>query len=181
MINTVCVVNNNNKPITVNGFNWNEPVRAANLSLPTVTGSGSSDELKRLHPSGQATLSGRTTAVRTGGETRLGGSGHTFSSAFFPSFPSSDFSSSANLTRLVLISQVGRSAGESWDNIMKELMQFIQWNCLWLMQTSLHTTPACFRQDQYCLWADRTQWRDSSALKKKKKKLTTFITNICSR
>lgn len=148
MINTVCVINNINRMISVDGFSWKEQVRAANLSLPTVTGSGSSDGLKRSHPSGQVTLSGRTTAVRTGGGTRLGGSGHTFSSALFPSFPSSDFSSSANLTRLVLISQVGRSAGESWDNIMKELMQFIQCNGLWLLCMShLHvlgrTSTAC--------------------------------------
>lgn len=72
-----------------------------------MTGSGSSDELKRLHPSGQATRLGRTKAVRIGGVTRFGGSGHTISSFAFSVFSSS----SANLMRFVLISEVGSSAG----------------------------------------------------------------------
>lgn len=95
-------------------------VTAAYLSLLTVTGSGSSDELKRVHPSGHVTPLGRTKAARTGGETRCGGSGHTFSSALFSSSPFSDVSSSANLTRFVLMSEVGSPAGESRSKIMNE-------------------------------------------------------------
>ncbi len=93
-----------------------------------MTGSGSSDGLKRLHLSGQVTPLGRTKAVRIGGVTRLGGSGHTFTSArsfssafsvffFFPS------SSSANLMRFVLISEVGSSAGGRSDEIFYEAVK----------------------------------------------------------
>lgn len=75
-------------------------------------GLGSSDELKRLQPPGQATPSGSTTAVRIGGVTRVIGCGHTISSVLSTSFPLSNISSSANLMRLVLTSEVGRSAAE---------------------------------------------------------------------
>lgn len=81
-------------------------LRKFSLSLLTMTASGPSDELKREHPSGQATPSGRTKAVRIGGVTLFGGSGHSFSSTLFSS------SSSANLMRFVLISEVGSSAAE---------------------------------------------------------------------
>lgn len=82
-----------------------------------MSGSGSPDELKRSHPPGQVTPLGRTKEARTGGETRFGGSGHTFSSALFSSSPFSDRSSSANLMRFVLISEVGSSAGERRNKI----------------------------------------------------------------
>lgn len=103
------------KLITLTNVNWNEPVPATApyLSLLTMTGSGSSDDLKHLHPSGQATPLGRIAAVRTGGATRFGGSGHTFASTLFSSISFSVFSSSsANLMRFVLISEFGSSAGE---------------------------------------------------------------------
>lgn len=34
-----------------------------------------------------------------------------------------------------------------------------------LRKNNVGVIPACLRQDQYCRWAARTQWRDSSALK----------------
>lgn len=113
MINSSCV--NNKKSIIMNNVNWDEPSpnTAPYLSLLTMTASGPSDELKREHPSGQATPSGRTKAVRIGGVTLFGGSGHSFSSTLFSSSPFSNLSSSsANLMRFVLISEVGSSAGE---------------------------------------------------------------------
>lgn len=90
------------------------------LSVLSVSGWRSSDEPKGLHPSGQATPSGSTAAVRTAGVRRFGGSGQTFSSVLSSSSPSAlstDFSSSsASLMRLVLISRVGRSAGGKSDH-----------------------------------------------------------------
>lgn len=80
------------------------------LRLLTISWWGSSDELKRLHPSGQAKASGSTTAVRMGGATRFKGCGHTIFSALISSSPLS--SVSCNLIRLVLISEVGGSAAE---------------------------------------------------------------------
>lgn len=105
--------------------NVTERITALYLSLLTMTGSGSSDELKRLHPSGQATPSGRSKAVRTGGATRFGGSGHASSSALSSSSTFSNLSSpsspsSANLMRFVLMSEVGSSAGERSHEIFYE-------------------------------------------------------------
>lgn len=79
------------------------------LSLLTVTGSRSSVELKRWHPSGQLTPSGRIKAARMGGQTRFWGSGHTFSSLTV----SPTAFSLASLAHFVLISEVGNSAEES--------------------------------------------------------------------
>lgn len=89
---------------------------SAYLSFWTTSGSGSSDKLKCLHLSGQATPSGSTTAVRVGGVTRFTGCGHTIAAMSFSFSTSSNFSSSsssANLIRLVLMSEVGRSAAEN--------------------------------------------------------------------
>lgn len=41
----------------------------------------------------------------------------------------------------------------------------------------MHISPACLRQDQYGRWADRTQWRDSSALKAEKFSYLFYDTN----
>lgn len=83
------------------------------LSLLTVAGSGSSDRLKRSHPSGHVTPSGRTEAARTGGGTRCGGAGHFIASALSSFLPVCGLSSSVNLAHLVLMSQAGSSAGET--------------------------------------------------------------------
>lgn len=121
-----------------------------------MTGSGSSDELKRLHPSGQATPSGRSKAVRTGGATRFGGSGHDSSSALSSSSTFSNLSSSspssANLMRFVLMSEVGSSAGERSHEIFYEYKS----NRMIKKTKSIHKIllviiPACLREDQYCL------------------------------
>lgn len=108
-------------------MNWNEPQQPTYpyLNLLAKSGSRSSEKLKRSHPSGQATSSGSTKAAHTGGVTRFGGSGHTFSSASFSSSPpfSVVSSPSPNLIRLVLMVEAGRSAEEGSDCF--ETMSFI--------------------------------------------------------
>lgn len=81
-----------------------------------MAGSGSSDKVKSLHPSGQVTPSGRTEAARTGGETRCGGSGHFIASALSSFSAACGFSSSGNLARLASMSEVGSSAIERRKN-----------------------------------------------------------------
>lgn len=156
-------------------------------------GPRSSDELRRSQASGQTTPSGRTTAEQTGGETRFGGSGQIFSSGLFCSSPtsaSSLFSSPDDLMRLVLISKVGRSTGETsdfrWKLVLKnqsgwiknykqslktlqnkrKLQSLTSWKC---ERIQTHAVPACLRQDQCCLWAALTHWRDSSVLEESNK------------
>lgn len=99
------------------------PAATPYLSLLTVSGLGSFDELKRLHLSGQDTSSGRTTAVRMGGVTRFRGSGQNVSWGVFSSPVFTGVCSSDNLMRFVLISNVGRSAGETSDKIFYKAMK----------------------------------------------------------